>query len=168
MNSKINTLDVRPDIRSGRHPFDKIQNALSSVGAGEALRLLVPFEPVPLYSVAAAKGFGHQSSQTADGDWEVIFTHDTAAKPATDNHSTCGCQSTSSSEIVDVDARDLEPPQPMIRILEALAQLPPGASLRAHTDRRPIHLYAQLEDRGFTGESEEQTDGSFLTHIHRA
>jgi uncharacterized protein (DUF2249 family) len=168
MNAVTTTLDVRADFRAGQHPCDKIQNALSSVREGEALRLLVPFEPVPLFDVAAGKGLAHKSSQTAEGDWEVIFTHDAAAKPATQNHTACGCDTTSSAEIVEVDARHLEPPQPMVRILEALARLPQGAALRARTDRRPIHLYSHLEDRGFTGESEEQTDGSFITHIRRA
>jgi hypothetical protein len=31
-----------------------------------------------------------------------------------------------------------------------------------------MHLYAQLEARGFIGSSEEQGDGSFITHIRRA
>lgn len=168
MNSKIHTLDVRPDFHSGQHPCDKIQNALSNVRQGEALRLLVPFEPVPLFDVAAGKGLGHRSTQIAEGDWEVIFSHDDAAKPAAQNYSACGCDTAPSAEVIEVDARHLEPPQPMIRILEALAHLPPGASLRARTDRRPIHLYSQLEDRGFIGESKEQSDGSFLTHIRRA
>jgi uncharacterized protein (DUF2249 family) len=67
-----------------------------------------------------------------------------------------------------LDARGLEPPQPLVAILEALGTLPVHAELRAHTDRRPMHLYAQLEARGFTGESQEQSDGSFITHIrHR-
>jgi TusA-related sulfurtransferase len=66
-----------------------------------------------------------------------------------------------------VDARGLEPPQPLVKILEALATLPEGARLRARTDRRPMHLYAQLEERGFVGESEEQEDGSFVTHVRR-
>ena len=66
-----------------------------------------------------------------------------------------------------MDARGLEPPQPLVKILEALATLPAGAQLRARTDRRPMHLYAQLEERGFTGESEEQKDGSFVTHVRR-
>jgi uncharacterized protein (DUF2249 family) len=169
MNPKINTLDVRPDFRSGQHPCDKIQNALSNVGEGEALRLLVPFEPVPLFDVAAGKGLGHKSSQTPDGDWEVIFSRDTAAatKPAQRTTSSA-CDAPAASEIVEVDARHLEPPQPMVRILEALARLPEGSSLRARTDRRPIHLYSHLEDRGFTGNSEEQSDGSFITHIRRA
>jgi uncharacterized protein (DUF2249 family) len=167
MNSIIHTLDVRADFKSGQHPCDKIQNAISNVRAGEALRLLVPFEPVPLFDVAANKGLGHKSTQTAEGDWEIIFSHDAAsAKSATRPHTACGYSST--SEIIEVDARHLEPPQPMVRILEALARLPQGASLRARTDRRPIHLYSHLEDRGFTGESEEQSDGSFITPIRRA
>ena len=39
--------------------------------------------------------------------------------------------------------------------------------LRAQTDRRPLHLYPLLEQRGFTGETEEQSDGSFVTTIRR-
>jgi TusA-related sulfurtransferase len=68
---------------------------------------------------------------------------------------------------VEVDARGLEPPQPLVIILETLASLPAGAELRARTDRRPMHLYPQLEERGFTALTEEQPNGSFLTHIRR-
>ena len=69
---------------------------------------------------------------------------------------------------VTLDARGLEPPQPLVVILEALAGLREGAVLRARTDRRPLHLYALLEQRGFTGETQEQNDGSFITTIRRA
>jgi uncharacterized protein (DUF2249 family) len=165
------TLDVRPDIRSGNHPFQKIQDALRQVGKDQSVRLLVPFEPVPLYHVAAGQGFDHQSSQTPEGDWEIIFMRKGAAvtKPLEQTAgevSACGCNST--SEKIEVDARHLEPPQPLVRILEALARLPEGASLLARTDRRPIHLYSHLEDRGFVGQSQEQSDGSFITNIRRA
>ena len=68
---------------------------------------------------------------------------------------------------VTVDVRGLEPPQPLVRILEMLATLSGDAGLHAQTDRRPMHLYPQLELRGFVGETEEQTDGSFITHIRR-
>ena len=67
-----------------------------------------------------------------------------------------------------LDARGLEPPQPLVVILEALASLPDGEEMHARTDRRPMHLYALLEQRGFTGETEEQHDGSFITTIRRA
>ena len=69
---------------------------------------------------------------------------------------------------VTLDARGLEPPRPLVVILESLEGLPEGAEIRAHTDRRPMHLYAMLEERGYTGESEEQHDGSFITTIRRA
>jgi len=68
---------------------------------------------------------------------------------------------------VQVDARGLEPPQPMVTILEALNALPPGAQLHAHTDRRPMHLYPLLEQRGFSATTEAEADGSFLTIIRR-
>jgi TusA-related sulfurtransferase len=72
-----------------------------------------------------------------------------------------------SDNVIAVDARGLEPPQPLVRILEALATLPDGAELRAQTDRRPMHLYGFLEERGFVGTSEDQPDGSFITVIRR-
>ena len=79
----------------------------------------------------------------------------------------CGCSETAPAEVVDLDARGLEPPQPMVKILEALSNAPANAALRARTDRRPVHLYPILESRGFTGESEEQPDGSYLSRIRR-
>lgn len=70
--------------------------------------------------------------------------------------------------LVELDARGFEPPQPLMRTLEAVATLPEGATLRVLTCWRPALLYAELEKRGFIGESEEQSDGSFITHVrHR-
>lgn len=72
------------------------------------------------------------------------------------------------TQSVQLDARGLEPPQPMMKILEAVAALPAGATLAAHTDRQPLLLYPILEQRGFTYETTTQSDGSHLTHIrHR-
>lgn len=172
MPSKIHTLDVRKDFRAGGSPFGKIQVALSGVARGETLRLLVPFEPLPLYEVAHCKGLTHETRQTPDGDWEVLFSHQPGGESST-RKATAKTRKDGSvgdaepAEIVDVDARGLEPPQPMVKILEALESLSDDATLSAQTDRRPIHLYPMLEARGFTGTSEEQPDGSFITHIRR-
>jgi TusA-related sulfurtransferase len=69
--------------------------------------------------------------------------------------------------LIQLDARGLEPPQPMVKILEAIATLPPDATLAAHTDRQPMLLYPMLEQRGFAYETIKQSDGSHLTHIRR-
>lgn len=71
------------------------------------------------------------------------------------------------ASIIELDARGLEPPQPMMKILEALATLPAEATLAAHTDRQPLLLYPRLEQRGYTYETLAQPDGSHLTNIRR-
>ncbi len=72
------------------------------------------------------------------------------------------------SEAVDVDARGLEPPEPMMRILSALSTLPSRKMLRALTDRKPVHLIAELESQKYHVASEEKSDGSWLNSISRA
>jgi uncharacterized protein (DUF2249 family) len=168
------TLDVREDIRLGREPFGKIMQVVTALKGDQQLRLLAPFEPAPLYAVLAQRGYDHQSKATPEGDFEVLFTRGssesarpeaTAAPPQASSGPTS--RACAGIPVIEVDARGLEPPQPLVKILEALAALPEGARLRARTDRRPMHLYAQLEERGFLGESKEQSDGSFITHVRR-
>lgn len=172
MSGNTTTLDVREDIRAGREPFSKIMAAVAGLAAQESLLIIAPFEPAPLFHVLARQGFAHESKQTPTGDWQVLFTRNAegavTAPVLQVMTSHRGSDAAQSSEIVDLDARGLEPPQPLVTILETIATLPPGAMLRARTDRRPMHLYAQLESRGFAGESTEQADGSFITHIRHS
>jgi uncharacterized protein (DUF2249 family) len=165
------TLDVRGEIRSGNDPFTRIMGAVAALKANERLRIIAPFKPVPLLGVMQNRGFTHEAKPLGAEDWEVVFTRGEfaaeAAPTAAAGAASCGgcCTAT---PVVEVDARGLEPPQPLVRVLEALEALPDGAELRAHTDRRPIHLFPHLEERGFVGESEEQLDGSFITRIRRS
>jgi uncharacterized protein (DUF2249 family) len=169
MNDQTVTLDVRDDIRSGREPFSKIMSAAARLKANQELLLIAPFEPAPLFGVMQKQGFRYASRPMPSGDWEVLFTrHSDAPLPAAHRPPPAGDSVSTKAEVVEVDARGLEPPQPLVKILETLAGLPPGAQLNARTDRRPMHLYAHLEERGFTAETKEQPDGSFLTHIRRS
>jgi len=168
MNRKKVTVDVREDIRNGREPFSKIMSTAAALRAGDQLLLIAPFEPVPLFHVMEKQGFHHTAQPAESGDWEVLFTRRDEigaadAAPVRPLSAALPVPATA----VELDARGLEPPQPMVRILETLATLPVGAELRARTDRRPVHLYPHLEERGFDAETEEQTDGSFITHIRR-
>jgi uncharacterized protein (DUF2249 family) len=168
MSKNTITLDVRDDIRQGGKPCGLITQAVAELKPDQSLRLIAPFEPVPLFDLLGHQGFGHQATPLPGGDWEVLFSRDLPVegpKPRAAEHAGCGCSAQLEGDIVELDARGLEPPQPMVRILEALTDLPAGGAVRARTDRRPMHLFAQLEARGFQGESEEQPDGSFITHI---
>ncbi|MCW5555438.1 MAG: DUF2249 domain-containing protein [Verrucomicrobiae bacterium] len=166
MRERIIELDVRDDLRRGREPFSKIMLTVAQLKAEESLRLLAPFEPKPLFAVLAQQGFSYVSKALDSGDFEVLFSRHAASLK---EHAPAGRDAAQSSPpaIVELDARGLEPPQPMVKILEAVETLPIHAQLHAHTDRRPMHLYAQLEARGFTAHSEEQSDGTFITHVRR-
>ncbi len=69
---------------------------------------------------------------------------------------------------VVLDNRGLEPPQPMMRILESLESLPDQATLLAINERAPMFLYPELEARGYQHQTTPHPDGSFHITIHRA
>ncbi len=171
MNQKHVTLDVREDIRNGREPFSRIMMTVLELRPEQSLLVIAPFEPVPLLILLNKQGFAHEARQIENGDWEVLFTKNGKSLEKTENLPQAQGNPENipnrEAQFIEVDARGLEPPQPMVKILEALAGLPEGTGIRARTDRRPMHLYAQLEARGYMGQSEEQNDGSFITHIHR-
>jgi uncharacterized protein (DUF2249 family) len=167
-------LDVREDLKQGRPPIGRITDAVALLGPGEALILVTPFEPHPLVAMLRTQGFSHRSRRIADAHWETVFTPDSGGRVA----GRAGISEDSppetpvsgySEEIVEIDARGLEPPEPMIRILSALDELPEGCVLRGLTERRPIHLLDAIAERGFRAESfEERPHGSWVTLIRHA
>ncbi len=170
MTDRIVTLDVRDDIREGREPFSRIMGAVASLGPDQSLLLIAPFEPVPLYRTLGREGFSHRAHPRSEGNWEILFSRastEPVGGPIDRPQVPPVADGVTEDNEVEVDARGLEPPQPLVTILEALSLLRPGGTLQARTDRRPMHLYSHLEERGFTGETIPQPDGSFLTRIQR-
>jgi tRNA 2-thiouridine synthesizing protein A len=68
---------------------------------------------------------------------------------------------------VVLDVRGLEPPQPMLRVLEALDRLDAGAAREVRLDRRPVFLHPQLEDRGFEHDTSEPAPGLVRILVRR-
>ncbi|MCC6766268.1 MAG: DUF2249 domain-containing protein [Deltaproteobacteria bacterium] len=58
-------LDVRPILARGEEPFAAIMCAIDGLRDDEALHLIVPFEPRPLYDVMRERGFAAHT--TGDG-----------------------------------------------------------------------------------------------------
>ncbi len=155
-------LDVREDIRRGAEPFARIMAAVKALGGDQVLVLRVPFEPIPLYDVLGKRGFAHWTERRASDDWSVWFYRASAphampiAAPA---------PATERPAVLDV--RGLEPPQPMLRVLQEIDRLGPGAELEVHHDRRPLFLYPQLDERGFTHETDEPEPGLVRIRIRK-
>lgn len=67
------TVDARPIIAAGEEPFETIMTAAGSLGLGEELVVIAPFEPVPLEGVLSGQGFSYDAEELGGGDWRVTF-----------------------------------------------------------------------------------------------
>jgi uncharacterized protein (DUF2249 family) len=167
-------LDVREDLRAGREPFARIVAAVDTLSPDGVLVLRAPFEPVPLYRVLARRGFAHWTESSEAEDWLVWFYRDgTTAAPAAGRPSRAtpadpaGAAPPAAGSTVRLDVRDLEPPLPMVRVLEAVETLAPGQRLEVLHHRRPIFLYPQLEERGCRHATDEPEPGLVRIAIWR-
>lgn len=66
-------LDVRPLFAAGRPPLPAILDAMRRLAPGQALRLLAPFAPTPLYARLREQGFEPTATSRPDGTWEIVF-----------------------------------------------------------------------------------------------
>jgi len=164
-------LDVHEDIRHGAEPFERILAAVDALGPEETLVLHVPFEPTPLYRALRTRGFRHRAERRAPGDWWVWFSRDPLAPVASSSTTPSparGRAGQPAEELtVRLDVRGIEPPWPMVRILEALERLAPGGRLEVLHDRRPLFLYPQLDERGFRYTTDEDEGGRVRIAIWR-
>ena len=149
MTTSFMDVDVRPTLRAGGEPFGEIMAAIAKLQPGQGLRLLATFEPVPLFHVLGSKGFSHKAKEIGGGDWEVLFSPAAAATPA-DATPAKPASDTSAwpSPVQEMDNRDLDPPEPMVRILAAVEAMAPGEVLFAVLSREPVFLFPELTRRG--------------------
>lgn len=174
-------VDVREDLRQGRHPLGRIMEAAKALALGQDLLLRTTFEPVPLYKVLSLRGFEHEVRQMPGGDWEVRFirrgrrgairgsTTPPAVPPPTTRMQPPPGNGVAPAEPqthwTRLDNRGLEPPEPMIRTFAALGALPADEVLEIHNDRRPMFLYPHLDERGFRYQTVDEEDGSAFVRI---
>ena len=152
MSSKENLhLDVRPLLAQGVDPFESIIAAKEKLQPGQSLVLTAPFEPLPLFGVFERAGYAAQSTRHEDGTWEIRFS------PSAGNTETTR----------ELDLRELEPPAPLQKSMEAIAQLGRGETLVLHTRFRPVHLFEELSNGNFDWECVEAGHQHWTTHLWR-
>jgi uncharacterized protein (DUF2249 family) len=171
---RVVDLDVREDLRTGREPFSRIMAARREVPPDGVLRLRAIFEPVPLYAVMAKQGFDHWTEELAPNDWRVWFypAHAEAGPPALKSPSAPASRSQAlpsadDDDVIVLDVRGMEPPEPMVHTLAALEVLPPGKTLLQINERVPHFLLPKLEELGFTYRIREQDEALIRVFIRR-
>jgi uncharacterized protein (DUF2249 family) len=154
-------LDVRQELRNGGEPFAAIMGAVNTLKSGEGLRLIATFKPTPLLQVLGSKGFGYEARELPGGDWEVLFSP--ADAPVSDSSAPAVTDKDSRpwpAPVEELDNRELDPPEPMVRILAATERLAPGEVLAALLCREPIFLFPELAKRGHTWRGGFEADGA--------
>ncbi|MFC3074572.1 DUF2249 domain-containing protein [Shinella pollutisoli] len=141
-------VDVRPILRSGGEPFQLIMEAVNGLAPGQSLKLLATFRPQPLFRVMASRGFDHEAREIGGGDWEVLFTPQAGAAGRVEVSAAAENPEAWPDPSEHLDLTDLDPPEPMVRILSAADALAPGQVLFALLTREPIFLFPELEKRG--------------------
>jgi uncharacterized protein (DUF2249 family) len=159
MAMEMADLDVRPTLRNGGEPFQEIMEAVGALAPGQGLRLLATFKPVPLFSVLGARGFEHEEREIGGGDWEVLFR---PAPESSDTQSPAAAATDAGNwpaPTRELDNRDLDPPEPMVRILAAAEEMKNGEVLSALVCREPLFLLPELAKRGHAWRGAFEADG---------
>lgn len=153
-------LDVRPMLKAGDEPFGTIMEAVARLEPGQSLKLLAPFKPVPLFGVLGARGFEPHAREIGNGDWEVLFSPVGSAPEEQETKKPYASLEWPEPR-VELDNRHLDPPEPMVRVLEAVETLAPGETIAALLPREPLFLYEELKARGHDWRGGFAADGSF-------
>ena len=140
-------LDVRPLIARGVDPLRAILVTISGMPRAGVLLIEAPFRPTPLLALLARHGHRAAAGQLGTDHWLVEVVVGGAP------------------EIEDLC--DLEPPEPLERILTAATALAPGAVYLARAPRFPRMLVPHLAGRGLTFSIVERPDGAAIVRLER-
>lgn len=175
MSISLQTLDVRPILKAGGEPFPEIMKAVSGLGAGQGLRLLANFKPVPLFAVMQKKGYTHGERELDGGDWEVVFTpaeSPVAAGAAPAASAVPGPSRPGQDDPTGwpaprhtLDNRGMMPPEPLVITMEAVEGMASGDVLECFYDREPLLLYPELQTRGHYAHCEKQGPSDYRVLI---
>lgn len=168
----VTELDVRPVLESGKDPLQIIMSTSRQLKAGQILKLINSFEPVPLIHVLEKQGFASYS-ETIDDNLVYTYFYKHSETKKTDP------QVQTSSEdwhtilqryegnFVTVNVQNLEMPLPMLTILDELENLPEGKALYVYHKRIPVYLLPELQERKFEYRIKEISDSEVHLLIYR-
>jgi uncharacterized protein (DUF2249 family) len=178
MSQNSATIDpARFDVREipCRIKHGQILQRWADLPVGGHFILVNDHDPIPLYHQFAAEfpgAFLWEYELRGPDVFEVRIGKVRAIDPAAFARpavkATCSERAEANGTTVELDARGMEPPEPLIRIMMALESLSAGQQLVAHTDREPCHLFREAAQRGFRHTSHEESDGSWITTLARA
>lgn len=170
---KIVELDVRPVIETGSDPLNIILQKVKALETGCVLKIINSFEPTPLIRLLGKQGFEAYTEMISD---ELVYTYfykkaEKALlfeeKEVANSEGWNETANRFNDKLETIDVRELEMPQPMHAILEALETLPVDKALFVYHKRIPLFLLQELEDRTYSYRIKEISDGEVHLLIYK-
>lgn len=157
---RIQYFDVRALLAGGTDPLKEIMAQFKKVPEGEALCIIVNFEPVPLINLLGKGNVKCFTRQLSPVEFHSYFYK--AAKSSAPSKGKAGgifkdtepefktvLERYDEQHLVTIDVRALEMPGPMQAILGELEKLPGDSALYVYHKRIPVYLLEDLSGKAF-------------------
>jgi uncharacterized protein (DUF2249 family) len=143
-------LDIRPLTAKGLDPFQMVIRSTTELKPGQHLHLLLNDQP-EIFSCALGRMGYEGFSEIKNGTWNAYFRKGKVSFPGP-------C-------VVELDVRGLEPPLPLLKVLESLPSVSEGGGLKVFYPNRPDSLADKLRTHGFEVEWEEAEGASYVLQV---
>ena len=151
------TLDVRPTIETGVDPFKIIMQAVKKLEDDETLQIINSFEPIPLIRKLQSKGYDSWTERPEEGAVHTFFKMNKTTWVDNEIEDVVKKNKKNFDEqlaffgghIKNIDVRQLEMPEPMVKILQEIETLEDGQALYVEHKKIPQFLLPELEVRNF-------------------
>lgn len=162
--------DVRTMLGEANDPLNPIQQKVKSLKPEEVLVIINNFEPVPLIKLLEKQGF-QTYVNFVDSDTIETYFYKAAADDTFQKEPVHVEEDVDASgdwedlliryrdNLLEIDVRHLEMPQPMMTILENLEMLPEGKALYVNHKKIPVFLLTELKEQGFDYRIKEIHEG---------
>lgn len=145
-------------LAEGHDPPSTLLSAATSLPPGGLLILDAPFDPAPLRHLLGSHGLDAQATVQTGGRWHLHVRRGEAiaadAQPQDDSRTRFWLE----DGRLTLDLRGLPPPRPMMEILRMIDGGLAGGEMAVHVPHIPVHLFPDLEERGWSWEVLTDTD----------
>lgn len=157
--AKVYELDVRLFLSRNEDPLKEILRLAKKLDIGERMKVINSFEPIPLIHLLAERGFLVFSETVSE---KLVITwfekkRNEPRVPQSIEEVTAEVPSKLFDKVISrfredriqyLDVRELEMPQPMLRILSVIENLKTDELLYVYHKKLPVYLLPELRKKG--------------------
>lgn len=171
---RVQALDVRPILKSGKDPFNMIMSSLKELSKAIALEVISDFEPSPLIRILEKKGY----SSWVKNEGDTVKTYFLPIEPVKERDKASLFQEITEDQFERLrakyngrteylDVSKLEMPLPMVKVLEKLSAMNEDQGLLVVHRKIPHFLFEELEDLSYDAAFHKKADEEVNIFIFR-